>query len=39
VSCSAISKPEFDKTIPVRPPIVNKKMKPNAKSIAVFITI
>jgi hypothetical protein len=39
VSCNAISIPEFDKTIPVKPPNVNKKMKPLAKSIGVFKTI
>jgi hypothetical protein len=36
VSCKAISKPELAKTTPVSPPIVNKKIKPNAKSIGVF---
>jgi hypothetical protein len=39
VSCSAISIPELDKTIPVKPPNVNKKIKPLAKSIGVFNTI
>jgi len=34
-----MSIPELDKTIPVNPPNVNKKMKPLAKSIGVFITI
>jgi hypothetical protein len=35
VSCKAISNPEFDKMIPVRPPRVNKKINPIAKSIGV----
>jgi hypothetical protein len=39
VSCKAISIPEFDKTIPVNPPNVNKKIKPLANNIGVFITI
>jgi hypothetical protein len=39
VSCRAISIPELDKTIPVNPPKVNKKMNPLAKSIGVFNTI
>jgi hypothetical protein len=30
-----MSIPEFDKTIPVKPPKVNKKIKPLAKSIGV----
>jgi hypothetical protein len=30
---------EFDKTIPVNPPIVNKNMKPLANNIGVFKTI
>jgi len=34
-----MSIPEFDKTIPVKPPKVNKKIKPLAKSIGVFKTI
>jgi len=34
-----MSIPEFDKTIPVRPPNVNRKIKPFAKSIGVFKTI
>lgn len=29
-----MSRDEFDKTIPVKPPTVNKKMKPSAHSIA-----
>ena len=33
MSCRAISSEEFAKTIPVRPPIVNRKMKPRAHSI------
>jgi hypothetical protein len=36
---NAISKPELLKTIPVSPPIVNKKIKPNVNNIAVFKTI
>jgi len=39
VSCSAISIPELDKTIPVNPPKVNNAIKPLAKSIGVFKTI
>jgi hypothetical protein len=39
VSCKAISIPEFDKTIPVKPPNVNKKIKPLANNIGVFKTI
>jgi len=31
-----MSTPALAKTIPVNPPIVNKKIKPNAKSIGVF---
>jgi hypothetical protein len=34
-----MSTPEFDKTIPVNPPNVNKKMKPFANNIGVFNTI
>jgi hypothetical protein len=34
-----MSIPEFESIIPVRPPNVNKKMKPFAKSIGVFNTI
>jgi hypothetical protein len=34
-----MSTPEFDKTIPVNPPNVNKKMKPFANNIGVFKTI
>jgi len=34
-----MSIPEFDKTIPVKPPNVNKKIKPLANSIGVFKTI
>jgi len=33
VSCRIISKAEFDKMIPVTPPVVNKKINPNAHSI------
>jgi len=36
VSCKAISIPEFDRIIPVKPPKVNKKMKPFANNIGVF---
>jgi hypothetical protein len=34
-----MSIPELERTIPVKPPKVNKKIKPLAKSIGVFITI
>jgi hypothetical protein len=34
-----MSIPEFDKTIPVRPPNVKRNIKPFAKSIGVFRTI
>jgi len=34
-----MSIPEFDKIIPVRPPKVNKKMKPLANNIGVVRTI
>jgi hypothetical protein len=33
VSCRTISKLELDKTIPVRPPTVNKKIKPRAHNL------
>lgn len=33
MSCRIISIDEFDKRIPVRPPVVNKKIKPIAHSI------
>jgi hypothetical protein len=39
VSCKAISIPELDRTIPVRPPNVNKKIKPLANNIGVFNTM
>jgi hypothetical protein len=39
VSCNAISIPELDKIIPVKPPKVNKKIKPLANNIGVFKTI
>jgi hypothetical protein len=39
VSCNAISIPEFDKIIPVKPPNVNKKIKPLANNIGVLSTI
>jgi hypothetical protein len=31
-----MSNPEFAKTIPVKPPIVNKKINPTANNIGVF---
>jgi len=34
-----MSIPELDKTIPVSPPKVNKKINPFANNIGVFITI
>jgi len=34
-----MSIPELDKTIPVKPPNVNKKIKPLANNIGVFKTI
>jgi len=34
-----MSIPEFDKMIPVKPPNVNKKMKPLANNIGVFNTM
>jgi len=34
VSCSAVSSPPLDRAIPVRPPRVNRKINPVAKSIA-----
>lgn len=39
MSCNAISIPELDKIIPVRPPKVNRKMKPLANNIGVVITM
>jgi hypothetical protein len=39
VSCKAISIPEFDKIIPVKPPNVNNNIKPIAQSIGVANTI
>jgi hypothetical protein len=33
VSCKIISRLEEDKTIPVNPPVVNKKIKPRHHSI------
>jgi len=39
VSCKAISIPELDKTIPVKPPNVNRKIKPLANSIGVVKTM
>lgn len=32
MSCRAISREEFARIIPVKPPIVNRKMKPKAHS-------
>jgi hypothetical protein len=34
-----MSRPEFARTTPVKPPIVNKKIKPKAKSIGTLISI
>lgn len=34
MSCSTISRDEFAKMMPVRPPTVNRKIKPRAQSIA-----
>jgi len=39
VSCNAISIPELDSIIPVKPPKVNRKIKPFANNIGVFKTI
>jgi hypothetical protein len=39
VSCNAISIPELDKIIPVKPPKVNRKMKPLANNIGVVSTM
>ena len=39
LSCNTTSKPALDKIIPVKPPQVNKKMKPTAKSIGTFKVI
>jgi hypothetical protein len=39
VSCKAISTPELAKITPVKPPNVNKKIKPLANNIGVFKTI
>lgn len=33
MSCRVISRDEFAKTIPVNPPVVNRKIKPSAHSI------
>lgn len=35
MSCRIISREEFDKIIPVIPPVVNKKINPRAHSIGV----
>lgn len=35
MSCRIISNAEFDKIIPVTPPVVNRKIKPRAQSIGV----
>lgn len=34
MSCSIMSRDEFAKMMPVRPPTVNRKIKPRAQSIA-----
>jgi hypothetical protein len=39
VSCKAISIPELERIIPVKPPKVNKKIKPFANNIGVVKTI
>jgi hypothetical protein len=39
VSCNAISIPEFDKIIPVKPPKVKRKINPFANNIGVVKTI
>jgi hypothetical protein len=39
VSCRAISIPELDNTIPVRPPKVNKKINPLANNMGVVKTM
>lgn len=35
MSCSIISREELESIIPVKPPTVNKKIKPSAQSIGV----
>lgn len=35
MSCIVISRAEFDRIIPVTPPVVNRKMNPSAHSIGV----
>lgn len=35
MSCKIISSEEFDKIIPVNPPVVNRKMNPRAHSMGV----
>lgn len=35
MSCRIISSAEFDRIIPVTPPVVNKKINPNAHNIGV----
>lgn len=39
MSCNIISSEELERTIPVKPPTVNKKMKPKAHSIGVSYLI
>jgi hypothetical protein len=39
VSCRIISREELDSTIPVKPPTVNRKIKPSAHNIGVSILI
>jgi len=38
VSCRIISRAEFDKIIPVTPPVVNRKINPRVQSIGVEYT-
>lgn len=39
MSCNIISREEFDKTIPVSPPIVKRKINPRAQTIGVSYLI
>lgn len=39
MSCNTISNVEFDKIIPVRPPIVNKEIKPRTHQIGALLRI
>jgi hypothetical protein len=39
VSCRAISRPELDNTIPVKPPKVNRNINPLANNIGVVSTM